>query len=394
MKKFQSDFIFDGFQFLPAGKVLLCDDAGTVLDIVSAEDAGDDVQVLKGTICPGWINAHCHTELSHLEGKIPAKKGLVNFVQEVMQQRALTEDRQISIKKGIEALQKNGVVAVGDICNTTDSIEAKKDSDIYFHNFMEVTGFVPDTALQRLEAAKKILHLFASELNPRYNSSSLAAHATYSVSDRLFSMINVATAGAITSLHNQETEEENKFFENKEGDFLQLYESLGIDIDFFEPSFQTSIQSVLGMYNAKQKLLLVHNTFTSEKDLIYIKKYAAQFLDSVHFVICPKANLYIENTLPNVDSWRAQGMNICVGTDSLASNDSLDILSEIATLWKANPAVTVSELLQWGTLNGATALGISDRFGSFEPGKRPGVNLIEGLTPTAISDNATTTKLL
>ena len=207
-------------------------------------------------------------------------------------------------------------------------------------------------------------------------------------------MINIATAGAITSMHNQESVEENKFFEDKEGDFLKLYKSLGIDIDFFEPTYQSSIQSVLPVFRDQQKLLLVHNTFTSDKDLFFIKKYAAQFLNSVYFVLCPKANLYIENNLPNVAMLRDAAVNICIGTDSLASNNELNILSELQVVHQANPTIPISELLQWGTLNGATALGISDNFGSFKIGKKPGVNLLSNISEEQIGEVASTVVLL
>lgn len=394
MKKFQSDGIFDGTKFLSPDQVLICEEDGTVVEIVADNEAGDDVEILEGALCPGWINAHCHTELSHLKGKIEPKKGLVNFVQGLMSMRESVAEKSTLIQKGIEELKRNGIVAVGDICNTTDSIEAKKCSGIFFHNFVELTGFIPTTAFPRYEAAKKLQQIFTKDLNPKLNTTTLAAHSPYSVSDRLFSMINGATEDQVTSMHNQESAEENKFFESKVGDFLKLYKSLGLDIDFFEPSFQSSIQSVLGVFNARQKLLLVHNIFTSVNDLFYIKKYAAQFLESVHFVLCPKANLYIENRLPDVALFKAQKLNICIGTDSLATNNSLDILAELKVLHNSNSSVPVSELLRWGTLNGATSLDLQDQFGSFEKGKRPGINLLQGVTEFAISENAITKKLL
>lgn len=394
MKKFKGDYFFDGKQFMSADKVLICEADGAVKDIVSLDDAGDNVEVLDGMLAPGWVNAHCHTELSHLKGKIEKKKGLVAFVQAVMGTREQTEEKEALIEAGIETLKENGIVAVGDICNNLDSLAAKKASDIYFHNFIEVTGFIPSTALPRLEAAKKILQSFKENLPTSRSKSTLAPHAPYSVSDRLFSMVNIATAGAITTMHNQESAEENKFFEDKEGDFLKLYKALGIDIDFFETTYQSSIQSVLPVFREQQQLLLVHNIFTSDKDLFFIKKYAAQFLNTVHFVLCPNANLYIEDTLPNVAMLRDANVNICVGTDSLASNNGLSILSELQVLHKANPAIPVEELLQWGTLNGATALGISERFGSFEKGKKPGINLLSHITDKKIGENASTLVLL
>jgi aminodeoxyfutalosine deaminase len=124
-------------------------------------------------------------------------------------------------------------------------------------------------------------------------------------------------------------------------------------------------------------LLLVHNTFTKKEDLEELKKIHSA--ENTFLVLCPNSNLYIENQLPPVSLFREEELNICLGTDSLASNHELSVLSELITLQLYFPELKLFDLLQWATLNGAKALQVDDTFGSFEAGKKPGVNLISGI---------------
>jgi cytosine/adenosine deaminase-related metal-dependent hydrolase len=135
--------------------------------------------------------------------------------------------------------------------------------------------------------------------------------------------------------------------------------------------------SILPYLPDKNPLLLVHNTFTEKLDLEALKKNRS--LKNTWFVLCPNSNLYIENQLPPIKLFRDEKLNICIGTDSLASNHELSVLAELITLQQNFPELELTELLIWATLNGAKALGIEATFGSFEPGKKPGINLISGV---------------
>jgi cytosine/adenosine deaminase-related metal-dependent hydrolase len=147
---------------------------------------------------------------------------------------------------------------------------------------------------------------------------------------------------------------------------------LGQDISFFKPSGKTSLQTYLPLLSTDVKTLLVHNTYTSAADVTY----ATSIHPNLYWCLCTNANLYIENMLPDVNMMRAAGLRITLGTDSLASNDSLSILSEM-NLLQERFDVPTEELLKWATFNGAEFLEIDRRFGSFELGKQPGINLVE-----------------
>ncbi len=338
-------------------------------DIVAATEAGENVQELDGWLCPGFVNAHCHIELSHLRGKIAKHTGLPGFVEQVINGRTAELD---TIEDAMEAaaseLYESGTVAVGDICNTTHSIRLKLNSPLYWHNFIEVSGFVDANARVRLGTSQAVLDVFKAA--GFENNSSLSPHAPYSVSRTLFQLINERTEGKIISIHNQETAAENELYESGTGGFLALYDQLGIDISEFKPTGASSLQSWIAAFNNHQQIISVHNTFTSEADLDAAKNIG-------FFCICINANEYIEKTIPPLLLLQQAERMMVVGTDSYASNDSLNVWNELQTIRKHFPTIPLEILLQWATSNGAAALNISDRFGSFEKGKKPGLVLID-----------------
>src|SRR5690606_21239311 len=127
------------------------------------------------------------------------------------------------------------------------------------------------------------------------------------------------TKGNIISIHNQESDEENRFYRYKEGDFISFYEKLNKDIAFFKPLARNSIQSIIPFLPKNEKILLVHNTYTSYKDIHFIERYGSD----VTWCFCPNANLYIEDRLPKIDLFLQSEIPIVLGTDSLASNGGL-----------------------------------------------------------------------
>jgi len=376
---------------MPEGHVLIMTNKGQVETIVPEDEAGQDIQLMEGILCPGFVNAHCHIELSHMKGVIPRHTGLVDFVKQVISKREaqnsglsettsgetferLLDEKLNAMTSAVDELYNSGTVAVGDICNTADSIELKKNSALYWHNFIEVTGFVDAVAEKRLKTGEEILNAFI-KYHPHLGHT-LTPHSPYSVSKTLFDLLNEKTADQITSIHNQEAVAENELYQHKTGALIELYKDLGINLDAFAPTGKTSMQSWMPYFNRGQKVISVHNTFTSRDD---IKNSDLP----IAYCICINANLYIENTLPPIEMLMKNDCSIILGTDSYASNNSLNLMEEINSIQQYFPAVPLSTILQWATINGAKALGIEDRFGSFEKGKTPGLVLID--TVNAVS---------
>lgn len=371
----RAERIFDGTRFLGPATVLTLDEkTGTIVSL-QEEPERTDIPVLPGIICPGWVNAHCHTELSHMQGIIPEGTGLPAFVSQVMKQRqTASEQIEPAIQAAVETMYRSGIVAVGDISNGTNSISAKQNSKLLFRNFIEVSGFVPGNAAKRFEAGSAVLAAFQEA---GLANCQLVPHAPYSVSEPLLNLINSASAGQPVSIHNQECADENAFFETGTGGFVPMFNEMGIDLDFFHPSGKTSLQTTLPELNRASRILLVHNSFTSREDLIWLQNWLYQKEairpQSVHFCLCPGANQYIEGILPPADLLEEAGWPVCIGTDSLASNRSLNMVEELNLLRKGFPQLPLNRILNWATQGGAEALELDHRCGSFTPGLQPGV---------------------
>lgn len=392
-QKFSARQIFQGSQWLDPQTVLLFNGNNEFVGSVAAEDAGEDVKELDGCLCPGFINVHGHLELSHLKGVIPEHTGLVAFVQSVMTQRQADDATKVeAMQMAADAMWAQGIVAAGDICNTADSIPIKKDSPIQWRNFIEVSGWVDDGAKARMETASAIKAQFDEAFDPVWNSFS--PHAPYSVSATLFQQLNEATQRQHITIHNQETLAEDELYRFKTGDFLPFYEHFHISADGFKATGKSSLQSWLPYFNQQQQLILVHNTFSSGEDLDVLQDAIGEQIGSAFLCSCMLANQYIENRLPDLMRWRERQLPICLGTDSLASNHQLSMLAEMSAIQTAFPSITTGEVLNWATLQGARALGMNQQLGSFEPGKQPGLLLLQGMGNDRISQQTTVKRIL
>ena len=384
-RKFRASQLFNGYEMLEDHHVLIADEKGVIEAIVPFEEAGDGVQSLDGILSPGFINCHCHLELSHMKGMVPEKTGMTDFILAVLKSRSQPEKVIYdAIERAEEEMLQNGIVAVGDVCNTAHSILQKQKSRLYYHNFIEAIGFDPSQAMERFSTSSSLFNDFAQQYGLSIESNSIVPHAPYSVSPELFQRIINFSGNHILTMHNQESEAEDELFISKTGDFLRLYAQLNMDLSFFQPSGKTSLQTVFPYFKRNQTLILVHNVTTSENDISHLSDSNYRHLapgsnpisPDLYFCLCPNANKYIGNSIPNVDLLMNGNYPIVIGTDSLASNHQLSVLEELNTLQHFFPKVGLQELLQWATLNGAKALQLEEMLGSFEKGKTPGILLI------------------
>jgi aminodeoxyfutalosine deaminase len=375
-RKFNAQQLFTGYAMLGPESVLITDENGIVEDIVMAADAGDGIEQFEGIVSPGFINCHCHLELSHMHGAVPRNTGMIKFLLSVVNNRNVGEQNiSDAIKVAENYMKERGVVAVGDICNTSHSLEIKKAGGLYYHNFIEALGFSDNSAEHSFNVAHEVYIKFRNE-DPTHNSS-IVPHSPYSVSDTLFDLINSHKKGSLLSIHNQESVAETDFFATGKGELIELYDALGIDVTHFVPSNQSSLIRSIIKITGDHSVILVHNVNTTADDLDAIKR--GRNLPQLFWCLCPNANIYINGQLPDVILLRNFNCKMVVGTDSLASNAQLDILEELKTLQKNFSSLTTAELLRWATINGAEALRIDNQFGSFESGKQPGVvNIVGG----------------
>ncbi|WP_321368828.1 TatD family hydrolase [uncultured Draconibacterium sp.] len=379
MRKIAATYIFPGTASPIKNGILVCDDAGTIIEILDRgdtfrEEAG--VEFYSGILVPGFVNAHCHLEFSYLLNKIEKHIGFSGFLKEINQLRNEPADKEKVMQNADRKMWAAGIAAVGDVSNTDLSLTVKQKSKNYYHTFVEVFGFHPLRAERAFSKAIEVIDLF----DKANLSVSIVPHSPYSVSHELFEKVQnyAQEKGRPFSIHNQESKAETEFFLTAESDISKHFiDNLNLDTTHWEPTGKSSLQSIIQYLPKENRLLLVHNTHTQKQDIDALKRYRK--LENTFFVLCPNSNLYIANELPPVDLFRQEKLQICLGTDSLASNTELSILQEMLTIQQNFPEVPLEELLLWACINGAKALNLSNTFGSFENGKKPGVNLITGI---------------
>ena len=368
-------------------KVLIFNEKDEFIEFVNIKEAGDDIQYFEGILSPGFVNAHCHLELSHMKGMIPAHTGLQEFVKQIVALRQVeSEAIQEAIINAEAEMMANGIVAVGDISNTLDTLTQKAKHNLAYYSFVELYDLDPTRAADKILAGIEIQKQFQENCV----RASLVPHAPYSVTNNLWNLLSAHFGIHTISLHNQETPDENDFFKTKTGSFLGMYERTKVNLDFFEATGLSALQSVLPIFKKAHHGILVHNSFTSTEDIQAV--HAA--MNNAFWCLCPNANQYIEQTMPPVELLRSEKAKVVIGTDSYASNWSLNILDELKTIQQYHPKIPLEEMLGWATLNGAQALQMNKHLGSFEKGKQPGVVLITGVNAVNDLKNASSQRIL
>lgn len=355
------------YVFTAAGKplrraVVTAADDGTIVEV---EDTGGELKESAGTefyngiMIPGMVNCHSHLELSHMRNAIPRGEGLTGFISYMRERHGAGRgavngagrgeiEEASEIKAAAERADREmydgGVVACGDISNESVSFDVKSRSSIRYLTFAEVFGTDPLVADARMSGVLMVAEAARESLLPAY----ITPHAVYSVSDRLFSMVREhITPGSVISLHFLESDDERKMAHDH-------------------------VETALELSRLASHLILVHNTVITRAEA---ERLAGE--GNIWFCLCPSSNLHITGAMPPVALLREVTDRIVAGTDSLASNDRLDMLAELRLLHEAAPGISLGEVIRWGTINGARALKMSDTLGSIEPGKKPGLLLIE-----------------
>ncbi len=373
MRKLSANLIFTAVGRVLKNGILILDDFGKITEIIDANGKihqSADIEYFDGVLVPGFVNAHCHLELSHTKAVIPQITGLTEFIRQINLTRNLPADKAQAMAAAHTEMRRNGIVAVGDISNTTDSFQIKKtNSEIRYHTFVELFKLSQLTEKEIISYAETLIF----ELKNRELRGSIVPHASYSVTPELFAEIAKSNPdNAVISMHNQETEDENALFLNQTGELKTYLESRGFDYSNFIFLGKNALQTCLPMLNPKNNILLIHNTLTDNEDI----EFAENFSENIFWTFCPSSNLYIENTLPNIPLFFEKGVKTCLGTDGYSSNIALSVFQEMQAIQNRFPQISFEKLLESATINGARALKFDRELGSFEIGKSPGVNLI------------------
>lgn len=374
MKRFAAQFIFTNSGPPLKRAVITADDDGTIISIENNDGSlreRQSVEFYNGIIIPGFVNCHNHLELSHLKGIIPEGKGLGDFISRVRSIRdRMLPDIKTAARNTDNDMYREGIQLCADICNTPDTFEIKSKSLLRYINLIEAFGIDPGKARKRFEEITKV-----TEEAERYGLNwSVVPHSVYSVSLPLFRLLKERTENnRVNSIHFMETEGESAFLSHHSGPIRESYDKTGIfpDNPDLPADHATTIKNEV---TSSGNLILVHNTFADRNIIREVQKRK-----NTYWCLCPNSNLYIENKVPPVDMLRSEGCEIVIGTDSLASNKKISILSELKTLQHYFPSVTLGEMIRWSTINGARALCEDHNFGKIEVGIKPGLLLLENV---------------
>lgn len=402
MRQISADYIFPVSSDPIKNGVVTIDDAGVVLNVAAntseIENPESVIEFHEGIICPGFINTHCHLELSHLRGKVAEHTGMTGFINDFISKRTAFSEQEIqqAIRDAEAEMIRNGIVAVGDISNNSNSFKQKAKGNLLYHTFIEIFNLDPAKAEEVFENALNLRGQLQqlSTFNFRLFNS-IVPHAPYTMSERLLKMIEDYSVEnkSIVSIHNQESEGESDLFISKSGVMFDAFTKIGLNADLMRKTGLNSLRSTLPFLKNVSKILLVHNTFTSKEDIEWVNSQLSHHTSQIYFCTCPNANMYIENNLPNYNYFIETNARVTIGTDSLASNWSLSVLDELKTITKHYPDIPLQTLLTWATKNGAELLEFT-QLGTIEKGKNPGLNLLKNVSGLKISEKTEVLKLI
>lgn len=361
-------------------------DDGTVLAVGLCPE-GEKVE--EGVLVPGFVNAHCHAELSYMKGLFRKGTGMAGFIDQInaLRDTLSPEERFNALQSAFDTLWDQGVVAMADISNGADSFALKARHPLYTRTFLEVFGDRPEDCSAVM---RQVLDLQQSARAYGLDAAP-APHACYTMSPQLLTAASVeGLKSGFLSFHSEESAEEEEMMLSGSGPMWENRLRNGI-----QPPPVTGTSSLAYFLDrlaagglsspVPGKVLLVHECCLTPEGAALAKAR----LQEPYIALCPLSNLFIHRTLPPVELMRRSGIPLCVGTDSLSSNDALCMVAELYCLQKAFPALALGELLEWACLNGARFLGKETVLGSIEAGKKPGLVRItsvrEGDTLTAES---------
>jgi cytosine/adenosine deaminase-related metal-dependent hydrolase len=321
-------------------------------------------------VLPALVNAHTHIELSFLQGRVPAAATFNDWVTTLMSvRRASAADPFASpildaARHAIEQAKATGTGLVGDVSNSLATVPLLREARLSAHVFHELTGFnLPDVPGRIAEARKAVDAARAGAGDVRIG---LAPHAPYSVSPELFKAIRSdvdAHPHPVTTVHLGESTQEVQFLRDGTGPARAMLERLGVWTDAWRPPGGSPVEYLADLGFLDARTLVVHGVQFGGDDLARLKTFGATL------VSCPRSNIHVGAGSPPLEAFYASGVDVALGTDSLASAPDLNMFNELAAARRIAPRVPARRLLESATMIGAKALGYGSDFGSIEVGK-------------------------
>jgi aminodeoxyfutalosine deaminase len=328
---------------------------------------------MNAILTPGLVNAHVHLELSALRGQTQSGGGFGPWASSMMARRDVVQPESDveAIDAAVSELLRAGTAAIGEVTNTLASVDALASAPLLGRVFHELFGMSRDVVEAQRAAAARTRERIADW--PVQLDYVLAPHTLYTLpGDSVRALVEEARAsGQRTSVHLSEHAAERTFLHDGSGPFATFLAGRRASLGDFVPPGLSPVAYAQRLNVLSPALIAVHLTATDRDELASVAASGAQA------VLCPRSNLYIELKLPPLYDVLAVGLRPGLGTDSLASNTTLDVLAEAAALRDRFPSVAPGLLFAMASWYGAVALGLSHRVGALRPGLSPGLLAFE-----------------
>jgi aminodeoxyfutalosine deaminase len=313
-------------------------------------------------LLPGFINAHTHLELGGLAGKIPRPASFTDWIRQVIAQRPTDRDAvQRAVAAGAEESLRAGTTTLVDITGTGHSLAPLMASPIRKRVHFETLGFDEERSRESLRTLRARLSDAGEDA---LTTVGVSPHAPYSTSETLYRecVRMQAEDGLPMCSHVAETVEEEEFVRDGTGPFADLLRSLGVDLNDWSPKGVTPVQYLHKLGFFRSSPLLVHGNYIRDEDIPILRDL------NVTVVFCPRSHAYFGHSDHPFEKLFALGINIALGTDSLASTPSLSMLDEMRFVVETMPHVSPERVLTLAMLNGAKTMKVRAKIGGLRSG--------------------------
>ncbi len=374
-----SDIIEDGAVVIEGNKIV---DFGVRDEIDSKyKEIEKRFDLKNALIMPGFVNAHTHLELSNL--KFKKAENFQDWLWKIVKQRdkfirgkfanikflRFLQERRFknAVKRRIDEIINSGTIAIGDVSNTAKLITLLLRVPLKVQIFIELIAFREDRGKEFFDVVKDLIENINNVVKgyslEKVFKVSMSPHAPYSVSQGLFKLIKSFNGSSKTSVHLAEPVEEVEFLKQGMGFFRDfLIQRNVFDPDWIPPGV-SPVKYLEQIDFLDENTLAVHCVNVDDEDIEILSQRG------VSVCTCPRSNFFLKVGKAPVRKFLDNGINVCIGTDSVASNHDLNILHELRFAREFYPDVSDVELIKMATINGAVALGFGDSCGSIEKGK-------------------------
>ena len=333
----------------------------------------------EGLLLPGLVNAHTHLELSGLAGLMPPQGDFVGWLENMVSLRPaqLRQNGPEATLEAVEYLAQDGTALVGDVTNTGKAAEALASAGVSAVSFYEALG----AAKAEPPEARAVWQ------GAVLAAAAVAAHAPYSIPTSRLAALKTKAGALPFAIHLAESRAEVEFVAGVGDEGRRLEEFLilrGLRREDLQLTANTPLGQLVAAGALDHNTLVVHGVQLTPGEVDQVAAAGASLC------VCPRSNLGLTDRLAPVEELLAAGVNVALGTDSLASTPDLSLWAEMAALMAAKPELEPEAVLTMATLGGAQALGQVGRFGVLHPGAAgpmafvPLANLPEGEVVEAV----------